>query len=243
MSCSALSDWKPSASISSTYSGVTPARAISSTRSSGNARACGVASARCALAAGCGCGLAAAGPAASAGRLGLRLRLGLGDRDGGASGAVLSSDCDDASTSTIVGVGRSSRIEPNPNASASPATAARAAKPRAARDGSGARPTSRTMRSKSEPPFAAIAKAGASEQQPLELDERAGVAHRVAAGGHREVVAAVLALDAHAVRHPPHGGVVEEQRLGRGLQQVHQVVVAADVRQLVGQDQLELLRR
>ena len=52
----------------------------------------------------------------------------------------------------------------------------------------------------------------------------------------------MLALDPHAVRHPPDGRMVEEQGLHRGLEQVHQVVAAADVGQLVGQDQLELPR-
>lgn len=79
--------------------------------------------------------------------------------------------------------------------------------------------------------------------QPLQLRQGARVAGRVPTRRHREVVTTVLALHAHAVRYPPDGRVVEEQRLGGGLQQVNQVVAAADVRQLVGQDQLELRRR
>jgi hypothetical protein len=67
------------------------------------------------------------------------------------------------------------------------------------------------------------------------MDERARVVDRAAAGRDREVVAAVLPLDPHALRHPPHRRVVEEQRLCRGLDEVDEVVVAADVGQLVGQ--------
>jgi hypothetical protein len=54
------------------------------------------------------------------------------------------------------------------------------------------------------------------------------------AHGHREVVAAVLALGAHLPRHPPHGRMVEEQRLDHRLEQVHQIVLPPHVRQLVG---------
>ena len=43
--------------------------------------------------------------------------------------------------------------------------------------------------------------------------------------------------------HPPDGGVVEEERFDRGLDQVGEVVVAADVGQLVGEDRLDLLGR
>jgi hypothetical protein len=78
--------------------------------------------------------------------------------------------------------------------------------------------------------------------QLLELHQRLGVRQRVARGAHREIVAAQLALLAHPPRHPPHRGMIEEQRLDRALQQVDQVVVAADVRQLVGQDRLDLGR-
>ena len=50
----------------------------------------------------------------------------------------------------------------------------------------------------------------------------------------------MLALDADAVRDPPHCRMVEEQRLDDGLHQVDEEVVAADMRQLVREDHLHL---
>ncbi len=44
-------------------------------------------------------------------------------------------------------------------------------------------------------------------------------------------------------REPPHGRVIEQQRLDQRLQQVDEIVVAADVRELVRENRLELLRR
>ena len=79
--------------------------------------------------------------------------------------------------------------------------------------------------------------------QRLEIGQRAGVGDRIAAQADREIVAAVLALDADAARQPPHRGVIEEQRLDQRLQQVDEIVVAADVRELVREDRFELLRR
>ena len=79
--------------------------------------------------------------------------------------------------------------------------------------------------------------------QLLEIGQRVRVGVRIAAQAHRQIVAAVLALDADPARQPPHRRVIEEQRLDERLQQVDEVVVAADVRQLVREDRLELLRR
>ena len=50
-----------------------------------------------------------------------------------------------------------------------------------------------------------------------------------------ELVGDLLALDADAVRQPPHDRVVEQHGLDRVLQQVDEVVVAADVGELVGE--------
>ena len=77
----------------------------------------------------------------------------------------------------------------------------------------------------------------------FELGERLRVADRVTADRDRDVVAAVLALHPNPVRHPPHCRMVEQQRLGDRLQHVHRVVVAADVRELVREDRLDLRRR
>ena len=50
-----------------------------------------------------------------------------------------------------------------------------------------------------------------------------------------EVVTAELSLLPQSVRHPVHRGVEEERGLNRRLDEVHEVVVATDVGQLVGE--------
>ena len=77
----------------------------------------------------------------------------------------------------------------------------------------------------------------------LEIGKRAGVGDRITTQADGEVVAAVLALRANASRQPPDGGVIEEQRLDERLQEIDQIVVAPDVRELVRQNRLELLGR
>ena len=90
------------------------------------------------------------------------------------------------------------------------------------------------------PPARACPDVGA---QFFEVGKRLRVSIRIAAQADRKIVAAVLALDADAARQPPDRRMIEEQRLDERLQQVHQVVVAADVRELVREDRFELLRR
>ena len=83
---------------------------------------------------------------------------------------------------------------------------------------------------------------GESELLHAEQGHRVNV--RVAAAcGHREVVAAVLALLPHAPRDPPRRRVVEQQSLDCGLEQVHEVVVAPHVGKLVREQRVELQRR
>ena len=82
-----------------------------------------------------------------------------------------------------------------------------------------------------------------SGTEGLEVGQGSRVRHRIAAQVHRQIVAAVFALDPDSARHPPHRGVVEQHRLDQRLQQVHQRVVATDVREFVRQDRFELLRR
>jgi hypothetical protein len=77
----------------------------------------------------------------------------------------------------------------------------------------------------------------------FERGERFRVGDGVAAHAHRHFIAAVLALGANPLREPPHRGVIEEQRLGDGLQQVDKVVVTADVRQFVRENRFHLRRR
>src|SRR2546427_6346499 len=66
---------------------------------------------------------------------------------------------------------------------------------------------------------------------------------RIAAHPDCQIVAAVLALFPDAARYPPHRRMIEEQRLYDALDDVHEVVVAAHVSQLVCEQHLELLRR
>jgi len=76
----------------------------------------------------------------------------------------------------------------------------------------------------------------------LQLGERAGVGEHVAGGFDGQVVAAQLALDTNLTRYPPDGGMVEKHRFGDALEEVDQVVVAADVREFVDQQRFDVLR-
>ena len=77
----------------------------------------------------------------------------------------------------------------------------------------------------------------------FELRERFRVRDGIATQRHRDVVAAMLALDTNPRREPPHRGMVEEQCLHDRLQQVDQIIVAADMRELVRENRLDLRRR
>ena len=74
-----------------------------------------------------------------------------------------------------------------------------------------------------------------------EVRERGDVGETIA-DFDRQIVAAVLALGADSARHPPHGGVIEQQRLDDRLQQVDEIVVAPHVRELVGDQRFDLRR-
>src|ERR1700733_13896029 len=74
----------------------------------------------------------------------------------------------------------------------------------------------------------------------FEERESAGVGEGVAGDGYGEVVAAVFALAADLLGDPPDGGVVEEQSFDDGLEDADEVVVAADVGELVGEDGFDL---
>ena len=60
-----------------------------------------------------------------------------------------------------------------------------------------------------------------------------GEATRLAIATSGQVVGDLFALDADPARQPPHDRVVEQQRFDHALQQVDQVVMAADVGQFV----------
>ena len=104
-------------------------------------------------------------------------------------------------------------------------------------------PSRRRIRCTSDPPLAAMASSAAGSAQLFEIGQRPGVGDRIAAEADREIVAAVLALDADPPREPPDRGVIEQECLDQRLQEVDQVVVTADVRELVRENRLELLRR
>ncbi len=99
----------------------------------------------------------------------------------------------------------------------------------------GARMIRRT-RSNSDPPVAASATLDDDTRQLSSSTSALRVVRGVAARLDRDFVAAVLAFRTHARGHPPDRRVIEQHRLGQRLQQVDEVVVAADVSQFVGQD-------
>ena len=73
---------------------------------------------------------------------------------------------------------------------------------------------------------------GAGQPQRVAVHERDG-----------RVVTAIFALAAHAAGHKPHRRMVKEHRLGHHLQQVHEVVAAQHVGQLMGQNGFQMRRR
>ena len=77
----------------------------------------------------------------------------------------------------------------------------------------------------------------------FQLGQSAGVREDVAGRGYGQIVAAMLAFGADLAGEPPHRGMVEQQALGDALQQVDQVIVTADVRQLVRQQRLHVIWR
>jgi hypothetical protein len=91
-----------------------------------------------------------------------------------------------------------------------------------------------------ERPSACGERQPAAAAKHLEIREGPCVDDGIAAEADGEIVAAVLALVSNAPRQPPHRRVIKEQRFDEGLQQVHEVVVAADVRELVRDDGFDL---
>ena len=65
----------------------------------------------------------------------------------------------------------------------------------------------------------------------------------VAGEFHYHIVTAVFAFLARYARGPPDGRVVEQEAFDEALEQVDQIVVAADVRQFVDEDALDLSGR
>ena len=79
--------------------------------------------------------------------------------------------------------------------------------------------------------------------EPFESGQRSDVQGDVAARRHGEIIAAVLALASNARADPPDRRMVEEHRLDGRLHEVDEVIVAADVCELVCQKKLDLLGR
>ena len=85
--------------------------------------------------------------------------------------------------------------------------------------------------------------ADVSTSHRFHVGQRSRVEQRIAAGQHREIVAAVFAFDADDVRHPPHRRVIEEEALDGRLHEIDQIVVTPDVCELVRDDRFDLARR
>jgi hypothetical protein len=58
---------------------------------------------------------------------------------------------------------------------------------------------------------------------------------------HGQIVGTVLPLGADLARDPPGGGMVEEEDVDAGLEEVHEGVLAADVGQFVDDQRVELV--
>ena len=78
---------------------------------------------------------------------------------------------------------------------------------------------------------------------PCHRHQGPGVGCGAATQPDRFIVAAQFALDAHPMRHPPYRRVIEEQCLDGHLEDIDQIVVPADVCELVSEDGFELLDR
>ena len=77
----------------------------------------------------------------------------------------------------------------------------------------------------------------------FQLRQGARIGEGIAVDARRPVVATQLALRANVAGHPPDRGMVEQQRLDDALQDVDQIIVAADVRQFVKQKRFHLFGR
>src|ERR1700684_539405 len=76
----------------------------------------------------------------------------------------------------------------------------------------------------------------------FQLRQSARISERISTDRYGHIVAAQLALGAYVPRHPPDRGMVEQQSFGGALQNVDQIIVPANVRQLMQQQRLQMLR-
>ena len=111
--------------------------------------------------------------------------------------------------------------------------------PRPACDGA---PSRRRTRCSSDPPVAASASCTAHRAAPRDRPAPGRRRTDRRTGSPRGRRSSSRARSRMRAGQPPDRRVVEEQRLDQRLQQVDQIVVAADVRELVREDGLELVR-
>lgn len=64
----------------------------------------------------------------------------------------------------------------------------------------------------------------------LERDKRKSIFVRLAGEGNDDVVTAFFLLVAHYTREPPDRRMVKKKSLGKTLEQIHQIVVTANMR-------------
>jgi len=70
--------------------------------------------------------------------------------------------------------------------------------------------------------------------------ERVRVFDGVTAQGYGNIVAAMFPLVTDLAANPPNGRMVEQQRLDGGLDETNEIVVAADMRKLIGEEGADL---
>ena len=81
---------------------------------------------------------------------------------------------------------------------------------------------------------------GTGGAELFEGGQGAGIKQRIAAGFYGDFVAADFALGADGAGNPPDGGMVEEEGFEGVLEEVDEVIVAADVGEFVGKNGLQL---
>jgi hypothetical protein len=79
-----------------------------------------------------------------------------------------------------------------------------------------------------------------NSSQPLKLGQSARIGKSITAAAHREIVTAQLALIANPIGDQPHHRVVEKKCFHDHLQDVHKVVITADMRQFMGEQGFQL---
>ena len=117
-----------------------------------------------------------------------------------------------------------------------------------------ARPLPETLRASGVPGEAADAieqgtsiraegQGGCAAAQLFQRGQGLRIDQTISAKFDGDFVAANFPFRPHAARNPPHGRMVEEQCLQHVLQEIYQIIVTADVRQLVGQNGLQVRGR